>query len=84
MGAGNTAYRLGRLATAEDAYRRALSLNPDYAPAHNNLAQVHLDRGNLEAAEAAARAAVKQGGPLASTYRQTLNEILEAQAGRGR
>lgn len=73
---GNNHYRLGETGKAEDAYRRALALDADYAPAHNNLAQVLLEQGNLTEAETHARIAVERGGAHARIYRETLEAVL--------
>lgn len=49
---GVEALRLGRLRTAEDAFHRALTLDPDFRDAQYNLALVWLRRGRYEDAEA--------------------------------
>jgi tetratricopeptide (TPR) repeat protein len=81
MGTGNTFYRLGKTSDAEQAYRAALKLDIEHAPAHNNLAQVLLERRQLKEARAHARQAVAIGGPMSDAYQQTLNEI-EQELGR--
>ena len=48
MGASNAS--LGRLDQAEDNYRQTLALKPDYADAHNNLANVLQQKGDLNSA----------------------------------
>lgn len=75
MGLGNGRYALGQLAAAEQAYRQALQLDPQYAPAHNNLAQTLADQHHWPEAETHARKAVELGGSYESTYRQTLEQI---------
>ena len=51
--------RQGKLEEAEDSYREALRLKPDYAEAHNNLGNVLWDQGKLEEAEASYREALR-------------------------
>lgn len=75
MGLGNSRYALGQLAAAEQAYRQALQLDPQYAPAHNNLAQTLADQHRWSEAETHAHKAVELGGNHESTYRQTLEQI---------
>ncbi|MDH4100169.1 MAG: PA2778 family cysteine peptidase [Nitrospirota bacterium] len=75
MGLGNSRYALGNLAGAEEAFRKAVRRHPGEGASFNNLAQVLSDRGKKEEALVAARRAVELGGPLAETYRQTLEEI---------
>lgn len=43
--------RTGRAAEAEDAYRAALTIDPDFTPARANLAQLYAERGRLPEAE---------------------------------
>jgi tetratricopeptide (TPR) repeat protein len=47
---GGTLNELGRLEEAESIYRKAISLEPDFAEAHNNLGSVLRNQGDLEAA----------------------------------
>ncbi len=76
MGLGNTRYAEGRLADADAAFTRAGRDHPGAADAFNNLAQVRLERGQVRAAERAARKAVHLGGPNADIYRRTLAAIV--------
>lgn len=78
MGYGNLAYRAGDLALAGDAYSTLIDHNPDYAAAHNNLAQVFFEQGRYQEAELHARSAVSQGGNFSEVYRQTLDKIVSA------
>lgn len=48
----------GRQADAMDAYRRALSLDPDFADAHTNLGALHQQRGEYAAARGCYESAV--------------------------
>jgi tetratricopeptide (TPR) repeat protein len=75
MGVGNTYYQMGKKSDAEQAYRTALSIDSNHAPAHNNLAQVLLERHRLTEALVHARQAVAIGGPMQDSYKQTLDEI---------
>jgi len=75
MGLGNTAYALGRGADAESAFRSATVRHPQSAAAFNNLAQSLADQGRFDAALAAARNAVRLGGPQLPTAQATLDQI---------
>ena len=78
LGSGNAAYALGQRAEAAQAYEAAATVDPDFADAWNNLAQVRLELGlPTQASEAIARA-VALGGPREARYRdlqQKINEI---------
>jgi tetratricopeptide (TPR) repeat protein len=75
IGVGNTAYALGDLRGAEEAFRTATLDHPDSAVAYNNLAQTLADEGHYGAALKAARVAVNLGGPLDKDFRRTLGDI---------
>src|SRR5690606_11778468 len=60
---------------AAAAFERAAALRPQEAIAYNNLADTLLQLGRLDAALAAARTAVRLGGPHAAAAAQTLREI---------
>ena len=75
IGLGNVAYGAGDLEAAEDAFRSAIRRHPDAAAAWNNLAHVLGEQGRRAEAVAAARRAVRLGGPNAPTYRTTLREV---------
>jgi len=77
MGLSNALYALGERGAAEEQLRTLLEYRPDYAPAHNNLGQILLERGAWVAAETHARRAVALGGPHLERYEQTLRAILE-------
>jgi tetratricopeptide (TPR) repeat protein len=54
---GRALHEKGQLALSERAYRKAIKLNHDFVPAHNNLGNVLVDRGRpQEAASAYSRA----------------------------
>jgi tetratricopeptide (TPR) repeat protein len=82
VGLGNTAYRLGDLEGAEQAFRRATLTYPLSAAAHNNLAQALMELGRDDEALAEARIAVGLGGPLEEVSVRTLDSIA-THAGRG-
>ena len=75
MGLGNTAYKLGDLATAEAAFREATLRDPQSAAAFNNLAQTLADRGKLKAARVAAERAVALAGDNLPVARETLEAV---------
>ena len=80
MGAGNLRYTLNDKAGALTMFQRVTELYPDYAPAHNNLAQLQFEQGDLVQALEHARRAVALGGEFANVYQQTLDELLLQQA----
>jgi len=70
----NRDYAAGRLEAAQTSYRRLLELQPDHLAAHNNLANLLIDRGcAAEAQEHAQRALelVKDQPTLASAVEET-------------
>lgn len=74
MGLGNTHYKLGGFTEAARAYLDAITIDDEYAPAWNNLANA-LERQGLrdQAIEAARRAVALDGdNPL---YQDTLKEL---------
>lgn len=79
MGLGNTAYQLTDLNTAEQAFKNAVHDHPNEAAAHNNLAQVLLEKEKLDEAEKQARRAMELGGPHLESYHATLADIQRAQ-----
>jgi tetratricopeptide (TPR) repeat protein len=75
LGEGNAAYAMHDLQGAAAAYARATQDHPGAGDAWNNLAQALHELGRREEALAAAQRAVALGGPRASAYRDTLEEI---------
>lgn len=75
IGLGNAAYAGGDLDAAEAAFRTATERHPDAGAAWNNLAHVLGEKGQRAEAIAAARRAVRLGGPNVTTYRATLREV---------
>jgi hypothetical protein len=81
IGLGNAAYAMGNLPAARAALERVLAAQPDSAAAHNNLAVVLADQGELQSARAHAERALALGGPSQEAARATLREI-DAKAGK--
>jgi tetratricopeptide (TPR) repeat protein len=75
MGLGNSLYALGKISSAEAAFREASRLHPASGAAFNNLAQVLWEEGRQEEALRAVQRAVALGGPQAAIYQDTLHEI---------
>jgi hypothetical protein len=75
MGFGNHLYKEKSLDAAAERFRNLIAYHPDYAPAHNNLAQILLEQGQHEQALIHARKAVELGGDYQETYRATLLSI---------
>ena len=78
LGAGTTAYPLGDRTGAAAAYARAVQVDPDFADAWNNLAQVQLEQGALPAAAASVARAVALGGPRLTDYQALQRTISDA------
>jgi tetratricopeptide (TPR) repeat protein len=73
---GNVAFTDGRLESAEIYFRKAVAAGPHNASACNNLAMAILARGgDLKEAEAFAREALGQAGPLRPYILDTLANI---------
>ena len=77
LGAGNTAYALGQLDAAVQAYQKTTSLHADFADAWNNLAQALLDTKQLPEASHAISRAIQLGGARLAMY-QDLQRSIEA------
>jgi len=76
MGLGNSYYQSGNLSKAEESYTGVVSKHPDYAPAHNNLAQIMMEQGKLNNAKKHAEHAVALGDSHQKLYQSTLDDIL--------
>ena len=59
---------LGKLKEAELSYRKAISINPDYANAHCNLGNVLKDLGKLKEAELSTRKAISINPNFANAH----------------
>lgn len=75
---GNAEMRLGRRAAAEEAFRRALELEPDAADTLNNLAWLLFEEQRIEEAEPLARKAAYTAAPDPWMRLDTLARILAA------
>lgn len=78
MGYGNLLYSEGDITGAADHYRKTIDAHPGYAPAYNNLAQIHLQQADLEQALMLAEKAVELGGDFSDNYAQTRQRIQSA------
>lgn len=79
MAMANSAYQMQDLDLARQYYEQVLIVDANYAPAHNNLAMVLMEQGELEKARQHAQQAINLGGKRAESYRQTLSEIQQKQ-----
>jgi tetratricopeptide (TPR) repeat protein len=80
LGLGNTRYRTGNLPGAEEAFRRAVGVDPGYLAAWNNLAEVLAERGCFVSAISTLDGALQRAehaDPLRDQLLQTRREILE-------
>ena len=68
LGEGNTAYALGDIAGAQQAYARLVQIHTDDADGWNNLAQSLLDLHRSAEASEAIDKAVALGGPRLASY----------------
>ena len=73
LGVGNVYYAQGELHSAENAYKRILSMDSDNLIALNNLSQVQIDRGCFADASATLDAALSTAKSGTTTYK-TLQE----------
>jgi len=72
---GNIHLRGERFAEAEDAYEKAVKINPDNASYHNNLAWTRMQLGRLGEAEASVRKALELDKEKRFAYLDTLGAI---------
>lgn len=80
IGLGNLAYEANAFEEAEGFYRRVLTASPEHPAASNNLALVHLARGErLDEAERMTRNAAAQGGAIRPYALDTLARIYTRQ-----
>ncbi len=77
MGLGNSYYSAARFKEAAQTYTNLLQHNPDYAVAHNNLAQVLLEQGEQAHALEHAKQAVALGGRYADMFQVTLEKAQQ-------
>ncbi len=79
MGLGNTHYRLQQFEHAEQAYQRALTLKPDSAAAHHNLAWALMRQQDYDAALAPAQEADRLADEQGDHYRRALEAWQKSQ-----
>lgn len=75
MGYGNLLYLEKQLNAAARQFEALIAYDAEFAPAWNNLAQILLERGEIEQARVHALEAIAIGGPFLETYRSTLKKI---------
>lgn len=75
LGFGNLHYLQQHPQQARKHYQHLVNVHPDYAPAHNNLAQVLAEQGELSSALLHAKRAVELGGQHTDEYQATLLDI---------
>jgi TolA-binding protein len=75
---GNAEMRLGRPQAAEEAFRKALEIQPDAADTLNNLAWLLYEQKRMDEAEPLARKAAATKAPDAWTRLDTLARVLAA------
>ena len=80
MGYGNVLYLQHRRRAAADQYQAVLKADPDFAPAHNNLAMVLAELGHYDRALVHVRRAIELGGVHSAEYQDTLEQIHQMQA----
>ena len=80
----NRDHAAGRLAAAQTGYHRLLELQPDHLAAHNNLANVLIDRGCVTGAQEHARRALElaeREPALATAVRDTVQRAGQMSVG---
>jgi tetratricopeptide (TPR) repeat protein len=75
---GNAEVKLGHAAQAEEAFRKALAMDPTSRDALNNLAWLLFQNKRLDEAESLARKAIAQEGPDSYLILDTLARVLVA------
>jgi len=74
MGYGNHLYRQGKKTSAEAEFREAISLNPAYGPAYNNLAQIRMELGDYQQAIKFINKAIEVDAASRAFYERTLRK----------
>jgi len=82
MALGNLHYSKQQLRKAAQSYEKVLQSSANYAAAHNNLAQVLLELGELQGALSHAEKAIEIGGAFLENYKKTHATILAKLAER--
>lgn len=80
MGYGNVLYLQHRREAAAEQYQSVLRVDPDFAPAHNNLALVLAELGHYTRALTHVQRAIELGGVHSAEYKSTLIQIQQMQA----
>jgi len=80
MGYGNMLYMQHQRQSAAEQYQYVLKTDPNFAPAHNNLAMVLAELGQFKSALAHVHRAIKLGGAHSGEYQSTLEQIHQMQA----
>lgn len=75
MGYGNLLYVKQSLNEAAEQFSKLIEVDPDYAPAHNNLAVIYFSLGQQEQALVHAQLAVNLGGDHQDEYMSTLRML---------
>jgi tetratricopeptide (TPR) repeat protein len=75
----NILYQQKNIEQSKNILLRLLKTHPDNAPAHNNLAYILMEQGDLVLAEKHARLAIQNGGRYIENYDDTLAQILARQ-----
>jgi len=78
MAYGNLLYAEGDMDAASEQYRLAITHNPEYAPAYNNLARILLEKGDLREALVLVEQAVALGGDFLENYLRTQEQVRVA------
>jgi predicted CXXCH cytochrome family protein len=68
--------RMGRIPEAQAALKRAIEVDPRFAPAHNNLAGMLLDAGDINGAEAEFREAIRLQPDLAASHASLAHVLM--------
>lgn len=80
MALANLEYAQGNPVAAKLLYEQIVQWSPDYAAAHNNLAQTLFELGDVSGAREHALIAVSQGGSFMAVYQKTLDAIEASSA----
>lgn len=75
-GYGNFLYHQGNVDAAIQQLRQAIAVQPDYAPAHNNLGWLLGEQGHFDEAISMVRRAIELHGDGADQYQNTLQQLV--------
>jgi predicted CXXCH cytochrome family protein len=68
--------RMGRIPEAQAALKKAIAIDPRFAPAHNNLAGMLLDAGDVNGAESEFREAIRLQPDLAASHASLAHVLM--------